>query len=1422
MSTRQSEFDRLWDLAPQDRLTGGPDFEPTAASFDALWDQTDAGGGDTTSDRQAGGMAAALDLPADATRVKLPNDALRSDAIARTTAMGEAMSAAAGLSVPRAAAVGRQVPRDQPRDATAIALPRRAAPPVIRSEAPKDATLHRLGAARDADRAALQDRYEAIPSPVRVLGSAIRGAGEAVTLGHLDELVTAANRRVADVLGKEAPDLTVDEVLGSVDRSALEHLSEVAGFVGGASSSIRLTNSMLAGLAPAAREGTRLRRVLQSFDPAVEVGVGARAAQGVLEGVPFDLAYDADSPEERARNVALGVGLGAVLGPVVGGRTGRATERVRDASPVSRASTAPAGELKPVPSGPNPPEPRSVSRMVPAADAVAAERAPVPAPPEFDLDVILGERVPTSTLSGVRRDEGGVQLGRKGGAEAIPSKAQIVRDLSDALGVPMRSGRFGGRARGIFKIRSEVIRSRIAGDIENVAHEAGHHLHKVLFGTTRSGLANRPLMRWADELRPLGKGVSDESLSEGYAEFVRRYVTNVDAAEQAAPKFLEYFEQTLEERLPEALNALRQARSDYRAYLNAPAQARIRAQRARPADLMPTLQGSDVWRAIRTRAIDDLTPLRVTAARAGVTSDEISQDVGTLADLARGSAGQAEWMVNEGMIDFGSRTTVGAPLKSVFDPLRDASGRIDQERYEDFMDFAIASRVKYLYESRPGDIGFLGIERADVDRVVSDLGSSEFSDALQRFQAYNDGLLQYLHDAGVLTDATLRAIRSTNEVYVPLMRVMDQDKAAFSGGPSRTGGGNPIRRIRGSGRQIIDPGQSMLERTYQYTRIAAKQQVARAIYEISSRDGMGHLIEELPAPKRVFTAPVREVLEKLFLDDKTGADLIQTLPDETLEEMLMFFRPGDYAGADDVVSVLVDGRRRFFQVDSELYRALEGLDDQTLPVWAKIMGAPARTLRAGATLAPEFIARNPVRDQLMAGVQSEWGYTPFVDLVRGLSSILKKDEYYETFMAGGGARSSLVGLDRKAIRQNLERAVGLEGVVKNPLDMLRALSEVMEDATRVGETRNALGALRAAGTPEGPARLRAAAAARDISVDFARRGTDTAVLRHLSAFWNARLQGYDRLAQAFKRDPQGTTAKAVAYITVPSVLEYMLNREDPEYFEIPRWQRDLFWVFKVGGHWLRVPKPFELGIVFGTLPQRALEWMDTNDPGGFQESAAEFLQDQAYGMAPVPTFALPLIENWANRSQFLQRPIVPRGLEGVDPAEQFTRGTSEVAKGVGRMLGMSPAKVDNTLFAYTGGLGRLATEIVDIGLGDGEATRDDRPPLLQAPAVRGFTVRPPGESSESIDRLYRARERANSRRNTYRKLLREGRAADAEQYFARHEEWIVRSAQLNRIADQLTAVRRSLSTTRSEQERRELAALMTNLAAQALGRDGLQ
>jgi hypothetical protein len=147
-------------------------------------------------------------------------------------------------------------------------------------------------------------------------------------------------------------------------------------------------------------------------------------------------------------------------------------------------------------------------------------------------------------------------------------------------------------------------------------------------------------------------------------------------------------------------------------------------------------------------------------------------------------------------------------------------------------------------------------------------------------------------------------------------------------------------------------------------------------------------------------------------------------------------------------------------------------------------------------------------------------------------------------------------------------------------------------------------------------------------------------------------------------------------------------------------------VTSVGGKLVVVPKPFELSIGFtaGEYAYRRLMQQDARAAGQFAEAAWNVLQP------PAPIFDNPLIKTTYELgtgastypSFFGGRQIVPDTLKGLIPAEQYTDRTSNMAKQIGKLIGVSPMKVDHAIGGYFGLWGRDAMSLSN-------ALEEDRP-----------------------------------------------------------------------------------------------------------------
>src|SRR5204863_51860 len=123
-----------------------------------------------------------------------------------------------------------------------------------------------------------------------------------------------------------------------------------------------------------------------------------------------------------------------------------------------------------------------------------------------------------------------------------------------------------------------------------------------------------------------------------------------------------------------------------------------------------------------------------------------------------------------------------------------------------------------------------------------------------------------------------------------------------------------------------------------------------------------------------------------------------------------------------------------------------------------------------------------------------------------LATSAGKGGLYIEWLKSGGGMSTMQALDRDNIIKKLEEV--RHGYKPHQvIKWIRQVAEITEEANRLSEFGKALAV-------EGKTRLGreiAAFAARDLSIDFAKIGLQTKVLNQIIPFWNATVQGSDKL-----------------------------------------------------------------------------------------------------------------------------------------------------------------------------------------------------------------------------------------------------------------------------------------------------------------------
>lgn len=895
----------------------------------------------------------------------------------------------------------------------------------------------------------------------------------------------------------------------------------------------------------------------------------------------------------------------------------------------------------------------------------------------------------------------------------VPVTRQGIVDYVNRLfNATVRYGRTEKGARGQFDTLSHVIRTQNFAEPRVIAHELGHFLDERFHFSEAPEYAGELLHLVDDRFGKGGYSDLDMSgrLAEGFAEFFHDYVTDRAQARRNAPGFYNYFEKKLHQdpKLTGATNKLAKVMYQWN---HQGSVARVKGHISFASDstgfqgLKRMLQdgtfgeaGKKAWSRLYTEAVDELHPLADVVA---AVEKRIGRKLPFSANpflnawAARGWAGKAITLLQH-----------GDPERGI-PALKDIFHSVGKKNLKDFSAFLVALREKDIYDFnsklKKGEEGAAlkaTMDPIDAGMTIRELAKKhpEFVEAAKELYRYQQHLINELVNAGMLSAKAAADMRKRWPHYVPFQRIVDNIGEAGTGGKKFVNVGNTIERFKGSTRDIQDPLENVIANTFKVTSAIERNKVGRSFVQLSKIKGMGDLCEEVK---------------------------------------------GTPKATDSTFYVWEGGKKKTYATSPELLKALKMTNEEGMSMWVKILRVPAGFLRSGATLSPEFILRNPVRDMISASLYSKHGFIPVWDTMRGLSLYLKKGKEYWDYMNSGAAQSAMVSLDRDYLHGQMRDLLKKKSVLSmcaNPIEALRAFSEATEMATRLAEFDLAKKGYtgmgnRLFGKERKPlSNVEAGIEARDVTLDFGRHGKSTQSLNQTVAFFNAAIQGTDKMVREFKEHPGQMLTKTFIGITLPSVMLWYLNKDDPRYQELPQWQKDIFWVIPGKDTLYKIPKPFELGILFGTVPERMLQFMYDKEKGrngpGFKGLGSSILENLAPSI--IPTGFLPAAEWMSNYSFFMDRNIVPLSQSKLPDRQQYGPYTSYLARKVGNAFNLSPRKIDNTIQDVGGNLAALGNSIIDKAAGLAERRPAKR--WSEAPGVRGFTATPYA-SSDSVQRL---------------------------------------------------------------------------------------
>lgn len=673
---------------------------------------------------------------------------------------------------------------------------------------------------------------------------------------------------------------------------------------------------------------------------------------------------------------------------------------------------------------------------------------------------------------------------------------------------------------------------------------------------------------------------------------------------------------------------------------------------------------------------------------------------------------------------------------------------------------------------------------------------------------WRNDLLQYWADAGGVSPESVEAMKILGEHYVPLHRVFE-GKPVGTGATGRFGRvAQQVQKLRGSERPVLDPVISDIDRATRIIRAADRNRVQLKLVELAERypDGFKGLVEKIERGRR--PAASTEAQRLLEFAEKEGLEISE----EAATEIASHLSDRSLSIVDDSFSVWRGGKLEHWRVDPEIAKAIDGLNPQTMWFLWRLLGAPARSLKAGVTLDPIFSIFNFIRDGFDATLQSKYGFRLGIDSFKGFyesarANWLKTSSaQYEEFVMSGGGFASLRGGRRLSPSQLRRRVMPYTGTerVRNlfwhPIEALKAFAQPFEEAARVGEFMRARGAR--------ANMIDAYLASQDVTVNFLESGRSGGIqaLAQMVPFLNPAIQSLDRAVRTWgSAAAQGPEAlakqsgrvfiKAMGAIAIPTAFLWAINRGDEEIEEYRKSNAGLiYWFFRdpITGDVAKMPKPFLWGQVFGTGMEAALDRAVEQDPTAMGRWA-EGVRDQLAGNV------LPLvIELWAedkaNEDFFFRTPIIPRELEGsVEPRLQYSAYNTKIAKQIGDKFNISPARLEHLVFGVTGSLGRHGVQLFDeavqrITAGPETASRPAAE-KTDFPVIGRFYAREATSNTYSTRAFYERYDDLSKVANTHKVYLDEGEPAKAAEYAEKHVQDFVLLPFYQATNEQLRSIR---------------------------------
>jgi hypothetical protein len=622
---------------------------------------------------------------------------------------------------------------------------------------------------------------------------------------------------------------------------------------------------------------------------------------------------------------------------------------------------------------------------------------------------------------------------------------------------------------------------------------------------------------------------------------------------------------------------------------------------------------------------------------------------------------------------------------------------------------------------------------ADVRRMNADPAlKSTIDRTIEEYKKYNQGLLDFAAQCGYLSKDEVKRLASTP--YVPFYRIENEVVQLYVAGEKPVTIGNikdnpDLKQFLGDDKHIMPILTSAVQNTFMLTRAAmrnkATMETSNALYKAGFVSKMGK-----------------------------GAGFANK----------------------DTVHYKIEGEDHFAVIDSDTFgipanlivQGMEGIKT-TIPDFVRMMGVPANWLRKFITRSPAYVIRQLLREPVNAAITGGVDGVPILNALKQMRDMRADRSPSENALMRGLIVSSNVYTGGEQDMQKFLNDVAAGRTTWDKwISKLDNMALQADTATRAVIYEDSL----KKGFSEAQAQFRAFEAQ-----NFSRRGLSPSMqmLSTMIPFFNAQIQGLDVLYRSLtgkmpfaqRLEIQRKIVARGSMLFAMSLAYAMMMQDDEGYKKARPEERygNIFVPLPGTKDMLKIPVPFETGVLFMGLPQMLVDMAagNTADKDAIKGMGKLLLQS-APGV--IPTGPKPFLEAYYNQTGM--GPVESEREKNIEAQNRFRSETTQVARMLGGItghVGVSPIMLEHFVKGYTGNLGIALLSTLNPVLREFNPVKEGEQAstaMNKLPFVGGLFQ--PAEGRFLIDRAYDRMDEIVQAQQTYKDLVARGQRAEAATY----------------------------------------------------------